>query len=135
MGQNDQEIKSAKEIAEDKAGHTDGSMDPKKDQPKNAASEPVSTDKQFSADQEGRMKLTFYSYLIMLGAIGWQFLGKIPNPQTGKVEKDMIQVQEIIDLLAILEEKTKGNLSKEEENILKATLSNLRLNYVEEIKK
>ena len=80
-------------------------------------------------------QLTFYSYLIMLGAMGWQFLGRIPNPQTGKVEKNLIQVKEMIDLLEILEEKTKGNLSKEEDNILKSSLTNLRLNYVEEIKK
>ncbi len=85
--------------------------------------------------QKPLVQLTFYSYLIMLGALGWQFLGKIPNPQTGKVEKNLMQVKEIIDLLEILEEKTKSNLSKEEDNILKSTLSNLRLNYVEEIKK
>lgn len=86
-------------------------------------------------DTKQPVQLTFYSYLIMLGALGWQFLGKIPNPQTGKIETNLLQVKEIIDLLEILEEKTKGNLSKEEDNIMKSTLSNLRLNYVEVNKK
>ena len=83
-------------------------------------------------DDSGKepFQVTFYSYLIMLGAIGWQSLGKMPNPQTGKIEKDLIQAKEIIDLLGLLEEKTKGNLTKEEDNILKTTLTNLRCNYV-----
>ena len=68
----------------------------------------------------------------MLGSIGWQFLGKIPNPQTGQVDKNLLRVKEIIDLLEILEEKTKNNLSQEEDHVLKSTLSSLRMNYVEE---
>ena len=114
----------------------------------NDAKDAKKEEKDVSADQAEKVEdtakphagnppvhLTFYSYLIMLGALGWQFLGKIPNPQTGKIDKNLIQVKEIIDLLEILEIKTTGNLSKEEDNIMKSTLSNLRLNYVEEIKK
>ena len=71
----------------------------------------------------------------MLGALGWQFLGKVPNPVTGKIEKDLLQVKQIIELLEILEQKTKNNLSEDEENILRSTLVNLRLNYVDEVKK
>jgi len=91
-------------------------------------------DKPSEAVGKEPVKLTFHSYIIMLGAIAWQFLGKIPNPQTGKIQKNLMQVKEIIDLLEILEQKTRGNLSKDEENILKSTLSNLRLNYVGEMK-
>ena len=92
-------------------------------------------DQSTDSSQRPPVQLNFHSYLIMLGAIGWQFLGKIPNPQTGKVVKNLMQVKEIIDLMSILEEKTKGNLTEEEDHVLKSTLSNLRLNYVNEIKK
>ncbi len=91
-----------------------------------------------AAEQESQVppiQLTFHTYLIMLGSIGWQFLGKIPNPQTGKIDKNLMRVKEIIDLLEILEEKTKGNLTTEEDHVFKSTLSNLRLNYVDEMKK
>lgn len=134
MSGKEEEIKSAQEVARDRAEHmpdAGAGEDKAKEETKQETAEGSAAE----IPAENKIKLNFYSYLIMLGAIGWQFLGKIPNPQTGKVEKDLLQAQEIIDLLAILEEKTKGNLSKEEDNILKATLSNLRLNYVEEVKK
>lgn len=134
MSGKEEEIKSAQEVARDRAEHmpdAGAGEDKAKEETKQETAEGSAAE----IPAENKIKLNFYSYLIMLGAIGWQFLGKIPNPQTGKVEKDLLQAQEIIDLLAILEEKTKGNLTKEEDNILKATLSNLRLNYVEEVKK
>ncbi len=87
------------------------------------------------AEQESQappIQLTFHTYLIMLGSIGMQFLGKLPNPQTGKIEKNLMRVKEIIDLLEILEEKTKGNLTVEEDKVFKSQLSSLRLNYVYE---
>ncbi len=80
-------------------------------------------------------KLTFSAYLLMVSATGWQFLGKVPNPATGKIEKDLIKAKEVIQLLEILEEKTKNNLTKEEEELLKTSLTNLRLNYIDELKK
>lgn len=116
----EEEIKSAKEKAEEKAEKIMESQT-EKDEKSDIRNEPV--------------QITFSSYILMLGAIGWQSLGKVPNPVTGKIEKDLIQAKEIIDLLEILDLKTKNNLTPEEDNILKQTLTNLRLNYIDEIKK
>ena len=62
-------------------------------------------------------------------------LGLLPNPVTEKTEIDLDQAKHYIDLLGILEEKTKGNLSPDEKKQLNALLFDLRLQYVEACKK
>ena len=64
---------------------------------------------------------------------GMMQLGKVMNPMTQKIEKDLIGAQATIDLLTALREKTKGNLNKAEEDILINSISTLQLNYVEEL--
>ena len=59
-------------------------------------------------------------------------LGKITHPGTGKVERDLDTARFLIDLLAVMEVKTKGNLSGDEERFLGSVLTNLRLNFVQE---
>ncbi|MCZ7592232.1 MAG: DUF1844 domain-containing protein [Kiritimatiellae bacterium] len=58
-------------------------------------------------------------------------LGKVLHPATGKAEVDLPGAQQAIDLIDMLESKTKGNIDAEEERMLKTTLSMLKLNYVE----
>ena len=58
------------------------------------------------------------------------FLGATPNPATNQVEKDLNQAKFIIDTLGMLKEKTKGNLSQEENNLLENLLYELRMQYV-----
>ena len=62
----------------------------------------------------------------------WQSLGKIPNPATGKIEKNLDMAEQIIEILQMLKEKTKGNLTSEEEKVLNSAISDLQLNYVDE---
>ena len=62
-------------------------------------------------------------------------LGKLPDPMTGNIDRNLPQASQTIDLLAALQEKTKGNLEEEEEKFLKRTISDLRLNYVDELNK
>ncbi|MBN1898577.1 MAG: DUF1844 domain-containing protein [Spirochaetes bacterium] len=127
------ELKSARKIAEEKAKKAEQKAKEKK--PREEKVSQARSDETQKTSERSPMDLTFSSYLIMLGALGWQFLGKVPSPATGKIEKDLMQAKQIIDLLEILEEKTKNNLSQDEGNILRSTLVNLRLNYVEEAKK
>lgn len=65
----------------------------------------------------------------------WLGLGKIANPISGKVERDLNMAQAMIDLLAELEERTEGRRSRDETLLLQGTVTDLRLNYVEERKK
>lgn len=61
-------------------------------------------------------------------------LGKVINPVTGKAEKNLPAARLFIDMLEMLEIKTKGNLTADEERVLRTSLTDLRLMYVEESK-
>ena len=71
---------------------------------------------------------TFYSS-------AWMQMGKMANPMTNKVERDLNQAQFTIDLLDMLQEKTKGNLSEDEDKLLTHAVKELKMNYMEEMKK
>jgi hypothetical protein len=64
-----------------------------------------------------------------------QGLGKVMNPMTNAIEKNIEQAQQAIDMLEMLKNKTKGNISVDAEKLLSQFLSDLRLNYVDEIAK
>ena len=70
-----------------------------------------------------------------LQSSAWMLLGKIANPLTGKLVKDLNAAKETIDVLLMLQEKTKGNLDDEESKLLSNAIQQLQINYLEEIKK
>jgi len=59
------------------------------------------------------------------------FLGQIPNPKTGQGEVNLELAKLFIDQLAMIQEKTRGNLSNEEATVLRNAISNLQMAYVE----
>jgi hypothetical protein len=77
----------------------------------------------------------FSSLVLFLTTIAMQHLGLVKNPLTDKVEKNLELAKYTIDALDVLREKTKGNLTKEEDDLLNSMLSNLKLNYVREREK
>lgn len=81
------------------------------------------------------VNVNFFQLVVSLQAGAMQQLGKVISPISGKVERDLELAKATIDMLTMLEEKTKSNLSKEEEKLLSHVLYELRLNYVEETKK
>lgn len=62
------------------------------------------------------------------------FLGVIPNPSTQKAETQLPTARYFIDMISILEEKTAGQLTKQESDVLEETLHSLRLTYMERSK-
>lgn len=62
-------------------------------------------------------------------------LGAIPNPATGKHEAHLELARHFVNLLGVVEEKTKGNLTSEEAEMLSSTLHHLRIAYIEQTKK
>lgn len=62
-----------------------------------------------------------------------QGLGKVMNPVTNKIERNLEQAKQSIDMLEMLRDKTNGNLSPESERLIQQFLSDLRLNYVDEV--
>ena len=77
----------------------------------------------------------FFSVVLSLSSAAMQQIGKVPNPMTQKIEKNLIQAQMSIDILDMLKKKTKGNLTPKEDQMLKNTLSDLQLNYADEAAK
>ena len=86
---------------------------------------------QKSAGAEQLYRALFSSLVSMLSATALQQLGKLVNPLTNKTEVNLEGAQITIDMLAMLEARTRGNLEPDEERMLKSTLATLRLNYVE----
>src|SRR5437762_4440120 len=79
----------------------------------------------------GELAQRFIEFVMMQAQNAALFLGQIPNPQTGKGEVNLEVAKMFIDQLAMIQEKTRGNLSNEESAVLRNTLSNLQLAYVE----
>jgi hypothetical protein len=77
----------------------------------------------------------FMGLVLMFHNAAMQHMGKVKNPLTDNIERDLEQAQFAIDTLDALEGKTKGNLSDEEIRLLTNVLRELKLNYVDELAK
>ena len=79
----------------------------------------------------GEMSQRFIEFVMMQAQNAALFLGQIPNPQTGKGEVNLELAKMFIDQLGMIQEKTRGNLTNEETAVLRNTLSNLQMAFVE----
>ncbi len=77
-----------------------------------------------------RQEPDFKFFLTTLGMQAWIALGVLPNPMTEKTEQNLNQAKYIIDCLEMLSAKTRGNLDKEENELLENLLYELHLGYV-----
>ena len=84
-----------------------------------------------TSTQTGEMTQRFIEFVMMQAQNAALFLGQIPNPQTGQGEVNLEVARMFIDQLAMIQEKTRGNLSSEEQAVLRNTLSNLQMVFVE----
>ena len=80
-------------------------------------------------------EISFASFIMSLGTSVFFHLGDLPHPETGVADKNLPMAKQTIDLLGILREKTRHNLTPEEENIFDHLLYDLRMRYVKEISK
>ena len=81
--------------------------------------------------QSGELAQRFIEFVMMHAQNAALFLGQIPNPQTGKGEVNLEFAKMFIDQLAMIQEKTRGNLSQEESTVLRNAISNLQMTFVE----
>ena len=77
-------------------------------------------------------KINFATFIFSLNSSVLVQLGLIDDPATGKKTKNLLLAKQTIDILGMLEEKTRGNLTKDEETMLKNILYDLRMIYVKE---
>jgi hypothetical protein len=129
FSQDDAEEKMAKQEAdpekeEKKAPLTDEAADPQESQEQATA-----------VDQEEEAQLpeiNFPTFIASLNASALLHLGVIEDPASGQKTKNLPMAKQTIDILSMLESKTEGNLTKEEENMLKNILYDLRILFVKE---
>lgn len=86
-----------------------------------------------SQEQPQLPEINFPTFVASLNASTLLHLGAIEDPSSGQKVKNLPMAKQTIDILSMLEEKTVGNLAKEEENLLKNILYDLRLMYVKEM--
>lgn len=78
-------------------------------------------------------KRQFIGFVSLLANSAMQQLGKLANPLTGKAERNLDGAKATIDMIRMLQAKTKGNLSPDEQQVLESSVANLQLNYVDEL--
>jgi hypothetical protein len=84
-----------------------------------------------TTNQSGELTQRFVEFVMMHAQNAALFLGQIPNPQTGQGEVNLELAKMFIDQLAMIQEKTRGNLTTEETTVLRNALSNLQMAFVE----
>ena len=82
-------------------------------------------------DSEGLPKLDFATFVLSIIGSAFVHLGDAPEPGDNQGEPNLLLARQDIDLLELLQEKTKGNLDGEEERVLSQGLFDLRMRYVE----
>ena len=139
----DFEVKDRRIFSEDfqKAGSADGEAPgaAKAEEPAAASDEgdrKTEAAEKSPADGSDRQppmpEINFATFVVSLNASALLHLGAIEDPTTGQKDKNLPMAKQTIDILRMLEEKTAGNLSKDEENLLKSILYDLRIIYVKE---
>ncbi len=84
-----------------------------------------------TSTQSGELSQRFIEFVMMQAQNAALFLGQIPNPQSGEGEVNLELAKMFIDQLAMIQEKTRGNLTSEEGTVLRTTLTNLQMAFVE----
>ncbi len=84
---------------------------------------------------EQKQQALFMQLVIMFQQAAWSHLGKVPNPMTNKIERDLEQARLSIDMLDMLKTRTQGNLNDDENRLLEQALRDLKLNYIDELNK
>ena len=83
---------------------------------------------------EASPEIDFATFILSMGTSALMHLGEVPDAEV-QVERNVSLAKQTIDLLALLQVKTKGNLDEAEDNLLRALLYDLRIKYVDALKK
>ena len=82
-------------------------------------------------EERRELALDFGGFLVSLGTSCLVNLGRYADPDTGTLHKDLAGARQVIHILEMLQEKTRGNLTEDEEQLLRSLLYDLRMAYVE----
>ena len=98
-----------------------------------AEKEAPKTEAKAAADEEVQLpEVNFSTFIFSLSSSALFHFGEMPDPSSGNKKKNLAMAKHTIDILAMLDEKTRGNLSRDEEQLFKNILYDLRMRYVKE---
>ena len=104
-----------------------------------AQSHDTQSEAQQASSPEGQAKqpfqIDFSTFIMSLTSSAFYHLGDIADPETGKTETNLPAVQQTIDMLIMLREKTQGNLTEEEAKLLEQLVYELQMKFVAKSKK
>ncbi len=83
----------------------------------------------------GRDAALFLQLVLGLQQAAMVALGKLMNPVTNKIERNLEAARNTIDTIGAIEVRTRGNLESDEQRVLTQVLTDLRMNYLDEVKK
>jgi len=102
-------------------------------QEQEAAKKPASQKE--TAHEHAPFQLDFSTFILSLTSSAFYHLGDMPDPTTGQTETNLPAVQQTIDMLMMLKEKTNGNLTADEAKLLEQLIYELQMKYVAKTKK
>jgi len=117
--------KRSSQISEDDASFLD-------DQKENISQEQEASSEKEQAEP---FQVDFSTFIMSLTSSAFYHLGDMADPTTGKKEVNLPAVQQTIDMLIMLREKTKGNLKEDEQKLLEQLIYELQVKYVDKTKK
>lgn len=88
------------------------------------------SDKSCSQDTCSMPQVTFSTFILSLASSALVQLGEVPNPETGEITQDLVMAKHSIDILTMLESKTRQCLDQDESRLLEGILYELRMKYV-----
>jgi len=100
--------------------------------PEEEAAPEEAWDAKSGPDEVPLPEITFSSFLFSLSTSAFVHLGAVPDPASGKADRNLSLAKQTIDLLGLLREKTRNNLSREEEDLFDHLLYDLRMRYIKE---
>lgn len=96
-----------------------------------AQSNPAAASATASSRTADEGEISFTAFMVGLSSQALMHLGEIADPQGGQPEINLQAAQQLIDIVGMLQEKTRGNLDKDEQGLVEAILFELRMKYVE----
>lgn len=101
---------------------------------KDVSKEPEPEKREEREEPTALPEINFATFVVSLSSSALIHLGIAPDPTTGEQKKDLPIAKQTIDMLAMLQEKTRGNLTEEESQLMESMLYDLRMRYVAESK-
>lgn len=126
------QVKDRRRFSETGEARTDAPPEPAPEARQDTPAPPVSEP---AGSLPAEEPVSFSTFLLGLSTQALLHLGEIPNPLTRALERDLEAAKHVIDILGILREKTRNNLDPSEQSLLESALYDLRMRYVDLVRR